>query len=231
MIPVFVPHVQRGYEQRKEHIKEQSRRFNLHVQWVEGYDVQDLDAESVAAFTADMLVNQAAVSCALKHWQAWRSIVDRNIPIAMVMEDDIVLTSRTPQLLQLLLREIQAPFRNPLIVSCENSTLRFVPRSRRKSNTVLYQADRLRCAGCYVITHAAAAQLVAHWERGYISQPVDWWMDSVAVSKYWIHPTFAEQGSHSGLFASGIDAKATGLVRRVSFTVQKWLRLFRAWLS
>jgi glycosyl transferase family 25 len=63
-----------------------------------------------------------------------------------------------------------------------------------------------------------------------MDQTIDWWMGAMAkqhcVNIFWAHPTIAEQGSHSGVFASAIDQKPKGIFRRISWNIQRIYKMY-----
>jgi len=230
-IQVFVLHVKKGYEAREQHMRSELQKHRMDADWVLDHDIPDLNAEFLAKwFRGDMQKPCAATSCAAKHLEAWQRLRKSDAKGALVLEDDIFLDPNFRASLQAILRETSDRHRldgKPYVLSLENSLLRFVPKSEREDGRWLYPQKLIRCAGAYYLSREAAIAFTDKAAATGITGPADWWMNEffpAAISLYWSHPTLAEQGSHNGLFKSGIDQKKQGFMRRLSWNVQRWFK-------
>lgn len=218
---IFVAHVKTGYEERREHISKML--CNSQFEWMLDGDIADISPERDARyFRADAHLTPSQKSCALKHVLICREIVDRNLPGALVLEDDICLHDRFPVVFARSLAEIEQIDR-PLIANYEDTRLRFVPRSRREKGRVLYPGDRDRMTGCYYINRAGAEAVLREVDENKIGLPADHFhkklLNDGKLLYLWAQPTVATQGSHNGLFRSAINSNKT------SWTERKWLLL------
>lgn len=237
---VYVVHVKSGYEERGEHITRELSGRGIPFQFMLDGDIPDIRPSHLDTyFGGPMHAVFPAASCALKHFLIYEEIVARDIPLTLVLEDDAVLAPGFAAVFNesvAELRKLQGGSERAIIVSYENSTLRYVPQSRISERTRLYAADRGRCAGAYVLTREAAATILREAKTHKCSLPVDLYHNELIrqglLQIFWCHPPIVEQGSHSGLFASAIDGKKSGVLRKVSWGLQKFykravLNLFR----
>ncbi|HAA00484.1 MAG TPA: lipooligosaccharide biosynthesis protein LpsA [Flavobacteriales bacterium] len=231
-IPIYILHVRQGYEDRERFMKQQLDSFTMPFNWILEHDLPDLKEEQIRRmFTGEMYGIRPEVSCAMKHIEAWKRIATSDEKGGLILEDDMLLNKEFPVWMNKFLSEMDAKnqFSDPMLVSLENSTLMFVPRSERKEGQFLYKADRLRCAGAYYLTREGAGFLLNELQKGPVEKPIDWWMgERKDLIIYWSHPTIAEQGSHNGMFASSLDHKPKGIIRRIGFTVQRWVKSLKA---
>ncbi len=233
MLPVYVIHVSKGYEERARSIRTQLEANSLDFEFVLEYDCDALSPEFINAhFAGKMSRPQPATSCAAKHIEAWKKMEEQANTWFLVLEDDILLHKEFRAKLNEIINEAQAKGldQRPVLISLENSGLRFVPSAEIKKDTLLYSALETRCTGAYLITRAAAMAYLKQLSEEKMDQTIDWWMGAMArqqcVAIFWAHPTIAEQGSHSGVFASAIDHKPKGVFRRISWNIQRIYKMY-----
>lgn len=207
---VFVLHVRKGYEERRVHIERLMSRHGLHFEFILDGDYDDISEACKARwFSEDNRLTHAAMSCAYKHLLACRAVVERGLPGALVLEDDVVFSRRFDRLMPMAVGQLLALGDEPALLSMENTRLRFVPRSRRRRGILIYPGDRDRYAACYYINRAGAESILRHSEGGGIDRPIDLFhrllLEQGKLRYYWMHPTVATQGSFTGQFQSAIN--------------------------
>lgn len=214
----FVAHVRQGYEDRETHITRMLRRMGIPFEFMTRGDIPDLTPELRSRLLSpDIGIPLPAQSCAVKHLLICEEIVSRNLPGALVLEDDIVLAPRFNEVFAQSMRELPACESTPgapcgVLISYEDTRLRFVERSRRQKGRVLYPGDRDRMAGCYYINREAAAAILDGVRAdGGLPQPIDHYhatlMRRGVIQYLWCQPTVATQGSHNGLFRSSLNTR------------------------
>ncbi len=235
---VFVAHVREGYADRERHIRAMLDKEGVPFEFMLDGDITDITPERRARyFSPDLSIPLSAQSCALKHLLIYEEIVRRNLPGALVLEDDICLGRHFPEIFTRSIEELHAyeqpataPDSSPMpvIVSYEDTRLRFVERSRREKGRVLYPGDRDRMAGCYYINRAGAEAILRSIRtNGGLDMPIDlyhaWMLRRGYLQYLWCHPTIATQGSHTGKFRSALNFDKTFINERI------WLlkRLYR----
>lgn len=237
-VTTLVCHVKKGFEDRAEHIRKMLAAKGMEYEWMLDGDIPDItEAERDRYFAkeGEMAGVSAKVSCALKHVLCYRYIVEHSLPGALILEDDIELRGKWDEVFPATLREVEAMGEaTPVLVSYEDSRLRFVPGSQRRKGQYLYPGDRDRYAGCYYVNAAAARVMLSELERERMSVPIDHYhrkMLSEGKIRYlWCQPTVARQGSQNGRFDSGINTSKgrwMTLKWRIKLIYKKILYKFR----
>lgn len=167
-----------------------------------------------------------ALSCAYKHLLVYYQLQDdAENDIYLVLEDDIVLYSNFCQKLNIIIEEIKSRNLSNFIISIEDSMLRYVKRSNRKKEIVLYPEKHGRLAGAYLMDKKAANNLLEEMNRNKCCRPIDWFHNHCSeiglINIYWSHPTIAIQGSLNGMFPSTIDNKKFGISRIFKFQLTR----------
>lgn len=238
-VQVFVAHVKVGYEDRARHIDAHLGALGVPFEYLLDGDIPDLDPGRLETyFTGEEMKRPSGItSCAMKHLLVYEEIVRRDLPGALVLEDDIFLTRDFLPVFAATLDELaRQPDRaaEPALISYENSSLRFVPPEELVPGQHLYARDRGRCTGAYWVNRAGAESMLRYTRAHRCHRPIDHYHNHLvaagALRIYWCHPAIAEQGSHSGVFGSAIDERRTGFLRRAKWLVQKlYKQNFRAY--
>ncbi len=101
--------------------------------------------------------------------------------------------------------------KNNVLISFEDTRMRWVPRSKRVKGIHLYLGDKDRMAGAYYITFGTAKRILELITLNKLSLPIDgfheYLLKNNQLDYYWCQPTIAWQGSHNGKFLSGISVK------------------------
>lgn len=210
----FVMHVKNGYEKRAGHIEKMLGRLGIPFEYILDGDIPDITDDIINSYFTgtEMTDATAPVSCALKHLLACERMLDAGLPDALMLEDDIMLHGNFVSVFNKSVEQARAyaaATPGPVMVSYEDTRLRFVPRSRRKKGIVIYKGDRDRMTGAYYI-NAAAARLIVDYARNHkIDRPIDLFHCDLLrrglLTYFWCQPTIATQGSHTGAFASAIN--------------------------
>lgn len=223
--PIFVLHVAKGYEERAEHIGNMMHSLGLGFEFITDGDIPTLTPEVMERYFAPgscMATPSAAVSCAYKHLLACEKIVSDKLDGALVLEDDIVLLPRFKEIFAQSLEELPDA---PAIVNYEDTRLRFVPRSKRVKDRVLYPGDRNRFAGAYYVNREGAKAILTAAREEKLDRPIDLYhrhlLDNGKIAYLWCEPCIASQGSFNGGFSSSLSAD------RGSAAVWKAKRLYR----
>ena len=207
-----------GYEDREAHINAMLHEHGIPFEYMLRGDIADLGDGLAERFLAPAIgIPRAAQSCAVKHLLIYEDIVRRDLPGALVLEDDIVFLPRFDKIFEQSMRELpryDAGGTAPVLISYEDTRLRFVERSRREKGRVLYPGDRDRMAGCYYINRAAAALILDTLRaEGGLTMPMDLYHNELLrrgeLQYLWCQPTIARQGSHNGMFRSALNDTKT----------------------
>lgn len=213
----FLIHPSQGYEDREKHIKSQLESINIPYHPIDTCDADSdsLNTQSKLWFRDYMLsTTENRKSCTAKHLTAYQIILERNLPGALILEDDVILSSNFCEIFNRSLEELNsdASYRDqPIIISYEDTRLRFVERSRRKKGKLLYIADRDRMTAAYYINNKACKLMLQIAENKKFGEPIDIEHKNALRNRLltylWCQPTIASQGSFNGKFKSAISSK------------------------
>jgi len=87
MIPIYIIHLQRD-NQRYDHILYQLQKSQQqNISFIKAIDGYEINKQKCGRLT------QAQAGCYLSHMKALQNIIDDNVPYAIILEDDVHLTS------------------------------------------------------------------------------------------------------------------------------------------
>ena len=226
---VYVLHVKKGYDKRLVSIKKQFSYCNIDFELITDGDMEDISQERLDRyFLGKMHTVMPGSSCALKHFLVYENMLKNKISNALIFEDDIILARSFNQVFNQTINEanLRSDINEKLLfVSYENSTFKYIEKSKRVPGQLLYQGTTTRCTGAYLITDKIASVFLNKVGTDKCDSPIDWFHNKVLEEQkipiYWCHPPLAEQGSHNGLFRSGIDQKKSGHFRKLTWNVVK----------
>lgn len=211
MATVLVIHAKQLTD-RLKHIEQQLKDWPGQVEYILDCDKNELTDDILRAYIqpgCELDKKTAATSCSIKHLLSCRYIVEHQLEGALVVEDDIVLHPHFIENFERTMSEYRREYsEKPILISYEDSSLQFIPRSRRVKGKWLYEAPhgRVRFNGAQYINQKAAKavwdEVIAH--KCYIAS------DHYYVHLYgkgiiqilWCEPSLATQGSFLGKFVS-----------------------------
>lgn len=212
---VFVLHVKNGYETRARHIERMLCKMNIKFEYILDGDMHTLCDDMINRYFTDpvMTGKYPHTSCSMKHLLAYRKITEREAKGALILEDDIVLHKKFIKYFNKSMEQLDKYSRThlaePVIISYEDTRLRFVPRSKREKDVVIYKGDRDRMAGAYYINNAAAKLIYGHAINQKFDRPIDLIHNKLlrehSLTYFWCQPCIATQGSHIRMFKSSIN--------------------------
>lgn len=231
-ITAYVVHVRENNEARRTYITEHLSSFGIQADLMLKADMSDLTPELLAKYFRDDMADEPKPqnSCTLKHLYIYEKVLNGPDEHALIFEDDIELSRNFRSQYQSCLDELYS--RDEInstnyLISLENNN-QFVSRSEQQPDTLIYPKAHGRFAGAYVISKSTAKAILDTVAKEKCHLIIDWFHNYLAdkgiISIYWMHPTIAQQGSHSGKFKSLIDDKKTGLVKRVAWAVQSFIK-------
>lgn len=165
-----------------------------------------------------MYGKHGGTSCAMKHILACQYIIDNNLPEALIMEDDIELHANFIEKFEQSMEEYRRKYADiPVMISYEDSTLQFIPRSQRKPGVMLYNADKGRYTGIYLINNHGAKAVLEAARNEKIHLPIDGYHTYLIgrgkLKCLWSQPAIATQGSFTGLYSSAIKQRRHGFIK------------------
>jgi glycosyl transferase family 25 len=223
----LVIHVAKMTE-RGEHIDHMLRTIGMDYEFVLDADADTLTPELIGHYLKDgpehMTTRLRHASCTIKHLMACERIINQNLEGALVLEDDIVLHDDfMPRFQQSINEWRQQWIDQPVIISYEDSSLQFVPRSQRHEGQMLYPGRKDRMAGAYFVSRHAAEAVIADIVLHKTDIPIDCYhtrlLQHGTITYLWCQPALATQGSFTGAFKSSLTSKKDRLI-----TIRWWFK-------
>ena len=214
---VLVVHV-RGQEERRKFIQEQLDRQGLPFHFILDGNIEDLTPEVLDRYFVHdgkpdtMYGPFPRTSCAYKHLLATQYILDHQLEGALIIEDDLRFYPHFRPMFAKSMEECALRYAGqPVIINYEESSLLFVPRSRRVKGQLLYPADRDRYAGCYYLSRQAA-QVIMDYVTEHKSDTTSDCLHCRLIKcgqllSLWSHPCLACQCSADGSMPTTIPTK------------------------
>ena len=238
MTTVLVIHAKHLTE-RMRHMQQQLHDWPGDVVYIQDYDKGELTDEIIQTYFkagCELDNKSGATSCAMKHLLSCKYIVDHQLEGALILEDDIVLHAQFKQDFAKTIEEYRQHYdEKPILISYEDSSLQFIPRSRRQKGLWLYEAPhgRVRFNGALFINQKAAQAIVDDVKANKCDIAVDHYYmhlyDKGLVQFLWCEPCLATQGSFSGTFVSSMGQirSLEGLRWRLKYVYKRLIYWFR----
>lgn len=213
MTTILVIHA-KPLTERKAYMEELLKDFTGKVDYILDADRDELTDEMLAEFFkpgCEVDKKSNAASCAIKHLLACRYIVEHDLEGALILEDDIELHDRFFEKFERSMQEYRQRYSHlPILISYEDSSLQFVPRSQRVKGQWLYESplNRVRFTGAYYLNRAAAEAIWKDVQENKCDISIDHYQVKLyregKIQILWCEPPLATQGSFTGRFSSSI---------------------------
>lgn len=238
MTTVLVIHA-KHLTDRKVHMEKQLQSWPGHIEYILDYDKTELTDEVVKAYIqpgCELDNKSGATSCAIKHLLACQYIVDHQLEGALVLEDDIVLHPHFREDFEQTMVEYESNYAgDPVLISYEDSSLQFIPRSKRVKGQWLYEAPkgRVRFNGALYINQHAAQAICADVKQNKCDIAVDHYYMHLygkgCLKFLWSEPCLATQGSFNGDFVTSMGQRRNfeGLRWRLKYVYKRLIYWFR----
>lgn len=206
MLKIYVIHAKK-YTDHERHINGMMSRFGLPFEYILDGDADELDEGFLAKnFTERMRRSDRRIlSCSTKHLLAMQRLLDTEEESALIFEDDVILKKNFLKVYGEVAEEVKQYAGQPVLISFEDTRLRFVEHSRRVKGQHLYKGDRDRFAACYYVNRLGAQAIL---DNVPLDEPIDLYhkrlLKGDKLLYLWCHPTIATQGSFNGLFNSSL---------------------------
>lgn len=223
----------RSFVERREFVLAQLRRFGLDAELVHDWDASDITPEVRDQHFEGSELSLGQMSCALKHREALRRIVERG-QRALVLEDDVILAPEFAAGVASALRESpRYPVPQVIFMGCGGNW--YTPRSQRRPGVHLYPASRGRFADSYIIDAEAARRRLEWMDTHRMPKPIDNMFDvmdpQIGVQILWFEDPVVEQGSKSGIFTTALEQAPPNWLQGLKFRLEKLRRkyLYQLW--
>lgn len=227
---VYIIHVS-DHAEREVHIRKQIEGRDLSPVFINRGDIKDLTPSVMEKyFTGEMADVAAPASCAYKHILACAEINRQEDDLVMILEDDMFLYRNFSRIVKKILKEVENKKIQNFILSLEDSTLKYIPRSKRKKTQLVYRETRGRTTGAYLIDKKGAGSLLRALETEKMEKPIGWFhnkcVESGKINMFWSQPAVCCQGSFDGSMKSLISEKKLTVFRPLTFRIQKIYKKF-----
>lgn len=209
-------------KERGQHIDRMLHGIGLDYEFVNEGESEEIIREYFEKWLRDgeekMLQRVPRSLCTISHFLVYEKIMSENIDGALILEDDAVLYDNFLP----LFRQSMAEYHNAyslqrVIISYEDSSLQFVPRSQREKGRMLYPGKKDRTAGVYYINNVAAAAILERLQFDRCDVAIDLYHNKLIkdgfITYLWCQPALATQGSFTGEFRSSLSKKKDTLIR------------------
>lgn len=208
-------------KERGENIDKMLKSMGLDYEFIREGDADQLTDEMLDKYLADgpedMHKKSPRASCTIKHFLSYEKILADSMEGALVLEDDIVLHDGFVPLFEKSIAEYRRDYaERPVLISYEDSSLQFVPRSQREKGRMLYPGHKDRMAGAYFINSHAAKAILDCLKEQPSDIPVDCYhyrlLREGVIDYLWCQPALATQGSFTGAFRSSLSKKKDRMI-------------------
>jgi glycosyl transferase, family 25 len=205
---VYVIHA-RTFTGRADFIKAQLDKMEIPFEFVEAYDVEEINDAVIQRFQAPTYDRPPGkLSCTLKHFEAMRRIAGRGHRLALVLEDDVVLADNFNAELSRMVEETKG-LTPPYTIQIGCGSNMYVPQKRLRPGQRLYEVECQRATDSYLIGAETARLRLAWLDQNKIHLPTGHLFHVIDRDKgiriYWSEPTIVEQGSMNGRFPTTMD--------------------------
>ena len=209
-------------KERGEHVDCMLREKGIDYEFISDADLEDLDKDLLCKYFSRGEEMAAKIlprySCATKHFLACEKIVGDGMEGALVLEDDIVLHDDFVPYFKKSIEELGERFASrPAMISYEDSSLQFVPRSQRKKGFLLYHGKKDRMAGAYYMSRRCAEVILDDLKTNKCpTTDADTYhydlLKRGVIDYLWCQPALATQGSFTGQFRSTLSSKKDRMI-------------------
>ena len=216
----FVIHPQR-LKERGEHIDRMLRNIGMDYEFVnEGDDDTQIEVyldQYMRDGKEPMHQRSPRALCTISHFLTYERILAEQMEGALILEDDIVLHDNFMVRFEQSIEEYRRNHADKrILISYEDSSLQFVPRSQREKGRMLYPAEKGRMSGAYFINHHAAKAILDRLQTDRCDQAIDWYhyqlIQEHFIDYLWCQPALATQGSFTGQFHSALSSKKDRMI-------------------
>jgi len=112
-IPVFVISLKSSLERRRR-LEEHFKKIGLAFEWYDAMYGKDLSEDEIAKYcnmeaikNSPNWLTRSAIGCALSHYNIYKEVLRRDLPYAIIFEDDIVLKKDFQKTIEALLPQLR----------------------------------------------------------------------------------------------------------------------------
>lgn len=216
-IPYFVIHYTKNTD-RKERLIKEFEKYNISdVRWMNENDRENMQLnEHLYQPNNTKKINKGEISLTLKHYFALKEIVEKEIPLAVIMEDNVTFIENIKEKVNMYLNEAnKRKLKWDIIFEGDTHYLKYKEDTINK-NILLYKKSNqiteqclgsTRCSNFYIINLNSAKEyynafvpfnnVCDHWSN-HLFRKLNfniWWVEPPIVHRIMNHKRIAETGS------------------------------------
>ena len=223
----FVIHPDR-LKERGEHVDKMLRSIGIDYEFVNEGDSEPQIQTYLNLYMRngkeEMHKKSPRALCTVSHFLAYERLLEEGRDGALVLEDDIVLHDNFLPRYEKSIEEYRRNYTDrKVLISYEDSSLQFVPRSQREKGRMLYPAEKGRMAGAYFINRLAAEAILERLKTDKCDLAIDLYhyqlFQEHFMDSLWCQPALATQGSFTGQFRSALSKKKDRMI-----VIRWWLK-------
>ena len=208
-------------KERGENIDRMLRGIGMDYEFIREADADELTDELLDKYLADgpedLHRKCPRASCTIKHFLSYEKILADGLEGALILEDDIVLHDDFLPQFEKSMEEYHRNYaESKVLISYEDSSLQFVPRSQREKGRMLYPGKKDRMAGAYFINRHAAQAILDELKQQPTAIAIDCYhyelLKRGVIDYLWCQPALATQGSFTGQFRSSLSKKKDRMI-------------------
>ena len=230
---ILIINVKRFIERRK-HVEAQLARFGLRGEFIHEFDADEVTDELDRRHFQGQELNPGQKSCALKHVEALRRIVEHGWQRCLVLEDDVVLADGFIEGVRAALSET-ADAERPYVIYIGAGGNFYTPASQRQPGRRIYEASMGRFADSYILGAEEARRRLQWIQKNPMRKPIDVTFDMIdrqaGIRFLWLEDPVVEQGSKLGVFRTSLEPAPPNWLQGLRFRLERLRRkyLYQLW--
>ena len=204
--PVYVLSV-RTFLDRHESIKEQALRLGFDPSWIFEHDADKLTTNDHEKFAEKSDLPDRTKSLVLKHFAAMQQVVSKEIPYALILEDDVIFFDDAQFRLEKIFSNLK-PLSPGFLIFLGGADNKIDSRFLTLDRDSLVEAA-ITTTEAYIVDYEGCVRRLEHIERHGIELPSDHQLQMMdpllGIKHYKIADPICAQGSITGLFDTKLD--------------------------
>jgi len=203
--PVYVISV-RSYTDRQKSITNQMNRLGINFEFIFDKDPEKISKHDLTKFNQNRL-KIGAISCVLKHINAWKKFAKSDSNLALILEDDIIFKKDFLENLEIILKQI-SDMHPSFLAFLGGMDNRFDGRFFNNSKISLIKYP-ISTTEAYIIDKESNFKRLDWVKNNKIEHAADHLIKKIdnelSISQYRVSKPMVFQGSLSGIFYSELD--------------------------
>ena len=229
--PAFVINLEKAGDRRRFMEVQLAMLPELDVRFIKAVDGRTLGEAELAGLYDDARAKRtwgcslttSEIGCALSHLEACRQIVEQNLEVALVLEDDILISGFFPEILAATLPQLSPAQPEVILFAPVKSCLRLGARQLTPTHRLCQVRRGAWHAAAYLITRPAAEIQLAKLQPVHV--PADYWNRAIREGWFSLRAVipYAVSFTAAGRRASTIGSRGA----MTAGTEASWLKRLR----